>query len=335
MKRPVVQFGLILAAVLCCGVLTGCAGSRGTLGQRIGPITPAAVEAQPWTYEGTPALRLATAHYTIYTTITDPSFSGEIAQVMEAGFSQYQLLVPDLTPSAERMDCYVFATRAQWTDFTRRNTGAIARVYLQINRGGYTLRDWYVAYDIGMLRTYSVAAHEGWHQFAFRNFVGRLPPFLEEGIACLFEDVQIKNDLPRFNLSVNKIRAHALRRAIEAHNLIPLEQLIKLHAGEIVGRSGETIETFYAQNWAFAKFLWEADHAKYRPALQRLIGDTASGNVIDPSGSLRRSINPWDSAAVRPMLEHYLGMPMSEISDRYNAYLHEVAYEFFQEQFAS
>jgi len=262
-------------------------------------------------------------------------YAKDIAQVMEGGFDVYCQLTRGIAIDPAAMNCYVFAERTQWADFTRRNTGPIASVYLQINRGGYTLRDWYVAYDLGDARTYSVAAHEGWHQFAARNFVGRLPPFLEEGIACMFEDVQMKDGLPRFNLSVNRIRAHALRRAIDRQTLIPLSRLATLHAGQIVGKSADVIDTFYAENWAFAKFMREADKGKYAPVLQKLLADTATGAVYDPSGTHRRNIGGWDPDSVGPMLEHYFNLPLDEINRRYMDYLKVVAYEEYTEQFAS
>lgn len=316
-------------------LLPACSAPRKTIGLRMGPDVAANVGVDSWKYEETPAYRLTTRHYTIYTTLKDLQYANEIAQVMEGAFDVYCQLVGSIPAGSAAMNCYVFARRDEWADFTRRNTGPTAGVYLQINHGGYTLRDWYVAYDLGDTRTYSVAAHEGWHQFAARNFAGRLPPFLEEGIACMFEDVQIKNGLPRFNLSVNRIRAHALRRAIEKKSLIPLSKLATLHAGEIVGRSGEVIDTFYAQNWAFAKFLREANHGQYAPVLQRLLADTAAGQAYDPSGTHQRNVGGWDPSSVGPMLEHYFDLPLDEINRRYMEYLNVVAYEEYQEQFAS
>ncbi len=331
-SRSAAAHSLVLSLAL---LLTACAPAQRTIGERLGPTKPADVTVESWSYEGSPAYRLTTAHYTIYTTIRDPDYSDRIAQVLEAGFDQYRQFLPNAQPSPQRMNCYVFDTRSQWVDFTRRNTGVIANIYLQINRGGYTLRDWFVAYDIGQIQTYSVAAHEGWHQFAYRNFVGRLPPFLEEGIACMFEDVRFKSNLPMFNLSVNPMRAKALRTAIDSHRLIPLEELITLHAGQIVGRTGATIETFYAENWAFAKFLWEGENGKYRPALLRLIADTAAGISFDRNGAMRLGPAEWNPAAVAPLLGRYLNMTMPEISEHYRVYIKQIAYDEISAEFAS
>jgi len=44
-----------------------------------------------------------------------------------------------------------------------------------------------VVYYIGRERTFSALGHEGWHQFNSRHFKFRLPSWLDEGIAMLFE----------------------------------------------------------------------------------------------------------------------------------------------------
>jgi hypothetical protein len=180
-----------------------------------------------------------------------------------------------------------------------------------------------------------VAAHEGWHQFVARHFRGRLPPFLEEGLACMFEDVQWDNDLPRFNLSLNPERELSLRRAMDANELFPLGELITLHAGQIVGRPGIRIEAFYSQCWSFARYLWEGENCRFRPALQRLLADTAAGTIYDPTGSLRLPYLGWNPAGVQPMLEHYLGEDLPTLEDGYKQFMQKVAYDEMIEQFQS
>jgi hypothetical protein len=325
----------ITPLLILCLLLNGCAADK-KLGERRGPTAPVAVAAEPWSYDQAPGWKLSSPHYTVHTTISDLAFAKSLVQLLEAGYFQYQAFTPGIELSDKPMDCYIFANRAQWADFTQKNTGATAKVFLQINRGGYTVRDWFVAYELPTrYRTYSVVAHEGFHQFASRNFVGRLPPFLEEGLACMFEDIDFEGSLPRFNLSVNRNRAHALRRAIEHKSLIPLDQLVTMHAGEIVSHSGITIETFYAQNWAFARFLWEGEKGIHRPGLQKFMTDTAKGTIYDPTRSLRSPTTPWNPAAVPLILERYFGMSFDELAARYQAYLRTVAYDELEAQFAS
>ncbi|MGA3065564.1 MAG: hypothetical protein ABSF29_01825 [Tepidisphaeraceae bacterium] len=277
---------------------------------------------------------LRTPHYKIFTTIDDrPDLNARIAQLMEGALSAYTKVAGNLPTTNYPMQCYLFDDRVEWERFTRQHAGPDADIYLKIARGGYTIHDWYVAYYIGDIGTYSVAAHEGWHQYVNRHFKGRLPPFLEEGIACMFEDVEWSGDLPRWNLSLNPSRALSLRRAMDAGQLFPLDKLITLHAGQIVNMSGIRIEAFYAQDWAFARYLWEGENGKYRPALQRLIADTAAGTVFDPTGSHRRSYLPWNPRGVRPMLEHYLGEDLSVTETGFKQFMAKVAYDEMKQQF--
>ncbi len=321
--------GTVLAAVLA-----GCAAAPvATDGGPIrattdGPAAAAAYTAEPWSYLGLPGAVLHTEHYDIYTTATDADLRRRLPAVMEGGLREYHRVAPGVPVSAEPMKCFVFGTREQWADFTRRHTGADAYWYLKINRGGYTVRDWYVAYSVGEAATLSVAAHEGWHQFASRNFRGRLPPFLEEGIATMFEDVRWDGDLPRWRLTVNRTRVDALQRAVTGDTVFPLATLLQLHAGNVVARSGAEIEAFYAQDWAFATFLWVA----HRPALRQLLDDTAAGTVFDPTGVHRNAGLPWNPAGVRPMLEHYLGMPLEQIDAEYQQFIRKVAFEDYNRQ---
>ncbi|MDP9173051.1 MAG: hypothetical protein M3O30_04190 [Planctomycetota bacterium] len=314
--------------------VAACSASPGAKGTFSGPTTPALVTIEDANSTGPRVKLVKTEHYKIYSTLDDRlDILARTAQLMEGAFSTYRLLAPQVTPTTYPMQCYLFANRVQWINFTRQHTGADSSVYLQISRGGYTIHDWYVAYYIGDVSTYSIAAHEGWHQFVNRHFKGRLPPFLEEGLACMFEDVQWNGDLPRWNLSMNPQRALSLRKAMDAGELFPLDKLITLHAGQIVNLPDIKIEAFYAQNWSFAKFLWEGENQKFRPALQKWLADTADGTVFDPTGSHRRSYLPWDPTGVRPMLEHYLGEDLSQIEVEYKAFMQKVAYEEIGEQF--
>jgi hypothetical protein len=125
----------------------------------------------------------------------------------------------------------------------------------------------------------------------------------------------------------------SLRRVVDANELFPLSELITLHAGKIVGRAGIRIEAFYAQSWAFALYLWEGENGRFRPALQRLLADTAAGTVYDPTGSLRLAYLGWNPAGVQPLLEHYLGEDLPTIEAGYRQFIQKVAYQDMMEQF--
>ena len=331
-RRPwfVARVGVLVASCLLAVATAagGCAARNGPAGVSGGSRVAAdAIRIEPWTYRDKPARTVRSPHYVIRTTIADDEFLRSLAMLMEGALRQYQQFTPGVRPSDEPMECFVFANRREWAEFTAARTGADAALYLQINRGGYTVRDWFVAYYISEIGTYAVAAHEGWHQYVARHFKSRLPPFLEEGIATMFENVRFYSHPPKWDLTPNSHRATKLRNAIESRNLWPLEKLITMHAGEVVSLPGPKIESFYAQNWAFAQFLWYAEDGRYRPAIQRLLSDCANGTVFDPSGSARRGIlDGWDPRTVRPMLEHYLAMDMDSIDRAYQAYMRKVAF---------
>jgi hypothetical protein len=319
----------------CLTVAACSSGQSSSADQWNGPTVLASVNVNDATSsDSNTAKVIRTEHYSIYSTIQDrPDLLNRMGQLMEGAYGIYRTLAPSVPPTDHPMRCYLFNTRLEWVDFTRLHTGPQASIYLQITRGGYTIHDWYVAYFIGDIATYSVAAHEGWHQFVARHFKGRLPPFLEEGMACMFENVNWDNDLPRFNLSLNPARTLSLRKAEDEGELFPLKELITLHAGQVVGRSDVRIQAWYAQDWAFARFLREGENGKYRPALERLLADTAAGTVYDPTGSLRRSYLGWNPAGVTPLLEHYLGEDLSVTEQAYQQFMHKVAYDEMTQQF--
>jgi hypothetical protein len=288
---------------------------------------------EPWSYNDDPGVVIHTAHYNLYTTIADPDIRHRLPDVMEGALGEYERIAPGVPVSSKPMDCYLFKDRAEWEYYTRQHTGVQAYTYLRISRGGYTLGDWYATYNLGSVgATMSVAAHEGWHQFAARNFKGRLPPFLEEGIATMFEDISWEDDLPRWNLTQNRSRLQALHDAVLGNYLYPLDELVQKHAGDVVAGTDNRVAAFYGENWAFAAFLWSAEDNKYRPALRRIMSDVADGSVYDPTGVMRSSLSSWNPAGVQPMLEHYLGMSMAQMNVEYQKFIRKIAFDDYAAQ---
>jgi len=325
---------LLSSLGLYAGLLAAGCASRPDVGAWQGPQTPSSASTVQWTFGEEHGRCLHSEHYRIYTTIQDQQVLELLPEVMEGAYSMYRHVASDVPVSDRPLVCYLFRWRSEWDRYTQRNTGNDAKIYLQIRSGGYTLRDQYVAYYIGRMNTFAVAAHEGWHQFLGRNFKGRLPPFVEEGFACMFETISWKDRLPRWNLSLNAPRAQTLRKAIEGREVLPLGKISAMHAGDIVGESSLKIDAFYAQAWAFARFLYEADNGKYRPALNKWLAETADGSVYDPTHSHANSSAPWNRTAVRPMIEHYLGRSIESIDAAYQAYMKKIAYEELPAQVA-
>ena len=315
---------LINAAMV---LLTGCGGP-----QLQGPVTPAVTHSEPWSYGTDEGVLIHTDHYNIYTTIADPDIRTRLGNVMEGAFGEYHKIAPGVPLTNRPMDCYFFKDREEWEDYTRRHTGINAITYLKITRGGYTLGDWYAGYYLsGPAATMSVAAHEGWHQFANRHFKGRLPPFLEEGIATMFEDITWEDDLPRWDLRRNRSRLQSLREAVEGKFLYPLPSLAMKHAGMVVSEADNHVAAFYGQSWAFATFMY-TDREKYRPILFHMISDIADGTVYDPTGSHQNKQANWNPAGVKPMLEHYFGTSLEAVDAEYQKYIRKVAFDDYAAQ---
>ena len=315
-RTPAILLALFLT-------LPGCATERST--PREGPTERSNLRVEAGRYDDQPARRVVSPHYLIETTIADEDFVGSLGQLMEGALAQYQRLAPGVPLTTQPMRCHVFATRGQWAGYTKNNAGPDAAIYLRINRGGYTAGDRYVAYFIGDLGTWSVAAHEGFHQYVARHFKHRPPPFLEEGLACLFEDVSWEGGLPRWNLSTNPARENGLRKTVIRGVLLPLDRLCTMHAGQVVSTSGAQIEGFYAQSWAFARFLWEGEGGRYRPALQLMLRDLALGRAPGVAGEGEPVEGAWDPQAAKPLLEHYLGKSLATIDREYRTYMDRVA----------
>ncbi|HEY8746873.1 MAG TPA: hypothetical protein VIM11_02785 [Tepidisphaeraceae bacterium] len=319
----------VVSATIGLVLGSGCAQSSQPAARQVPSVSVAApTRISSKLIEGNPGARVDLPHYVIYSTISDRQMLLRIGDLLESALASYHVLAPQIPSDSRPMECYIFENRSQWANFTKAHTGDDAAIYLRVNRGGYTIGDRFVAYWIGEQGTFSVAAHEGWHQYVARHLKGRLPPFLEEGLACLFEQVQWEEQgqdsapLPRFNLMRNHPRLTALRAAADGNELYPLANLVTMHAGQVVGRKSAKIEAFYAQSWAFARFLNEA----HPQSLQQMLTDASNGllyadnSTDDPAGGPL-----WDPSTSKPMLEHYLQMSLSKIEIEFARYVRAMA----------
>jgi hypothetical protein len=113
---------------------------------------------------------------------------------------------------------------------------------------------------------------------------------------------------------VNPARTAALTLAAKENDLWPLEDLIGLHAGHVVKEPREKINAFYAQSWAFARFLNEADGGWYRPMFRKLLADAAAGELA----------RTYDAAATRALLERYLKEDLAETERAFAGFVRDI-----------
>ena len=283
--------------------LSGCAGEP--------------FETKPWP-DGPPGGRvLVTEHYDLHTSLSNAQLNAQVADTMERTRRLYAKLARPPGYAAEgaegaegasspgRLQAYVFGFREQWAEHTRQTTGPSAAVYLKIGRGGYAHGDTFATFYHGDPQTLAVCRHEGWHQFVATTFARRPPPFLEEGVATLFEVGFDDGELSTPRLS--NTRLNRLREAVRRSRAWPLDKLLTMHAGDVVGTNGRQVETFYAQAWALARFLVQSD--RHRAGFRRLLGAYADGAVTgDP----------------RHMLERHLDVPFDELNAEYEAYVRRI-----------
>lgn len=275
---------------------------------------------RPWQWHALNGRTLETAHYTIHTTFGDKDDDARLATLLENALKQYQQLTPGLALDPRPMPCFFFANRREWAEFTGATAGPTSRVYLRIDRGGYTLRDRFVAYDLGERGTAAVVAHEGFHQFVFRNFKSRLPPFLEEGLATLFENATDDGPDPDWGSIQNAARIDCLAAAQETGTLWPLRQLLGMHAGDVIALKPERVDTFYAQGWAAARFLLSepALASRFRKMLQACARGASAVGLTDGAGT-------WTPAAVGPFVESALEVDLDTLDAAYRRSIQRLA----------
>jgi len=300
--------GLVRRAGVCLGAaalaLAGCADVRPaakppvtkpmvspTSGVGLGqpsvlkPRTPARIHStEAWTFGREQGRVIRTDAYRLFTTENESILVSRMPTFMEQALETYTTGLGELPRPPVPLDTYLMANRPQWTRLTQSLMGPQAELYLKIQRGGFTAQGRAVLYDIGTHDTFSLLAHEGWHQYTQRTFRQPLPTWLEEGIAAYMEGFRWDPDFPEFPHFkgwANIERFDQLRRAAQESRLVGLEELLSQAPQELLAQGGDRALTFYAQAWAAVHFLREGENGRYRDGLERLLRDAASGEVAD------------------------------------------------------
>ena len=227
--------GLAAAVIIAALGLTGCSPSHRARAVSAQPAEaqkartaimerlqserlPALVSVQPWESKYGPGLKLATDHYEIFSTVTQPLMLRMVPGFIESAYRGYNDHLPQPIDTASPFQVYLFADRQQWEDFTRGFAGDQAAIFCKIKTGAYYLNGACVVYDIGPKRTLSALGHEGWHQFNSRHFKYRLPSWLDEGVAMQFETGVSDGGLFHFDPAANLQRLGALKDTLDKAN---------------------------------------------------------------------------------------------------------------------
>jgi hypothetical protein len=229
---------------------------------------------------------------------------------------------------------FVMSSRPQWERLTLRMLGSAGvPVTTAIERGGFTTGGRAFLFDIGAADTFSIAAHEGWHQFSQLTLRERLPMWLEEGLATFFEGHRwIGPDvvfLPWCNLErFDRLREAATpRRPGGPTGLLGLRELMAASPqGLMSGATPGAGLTYYAQVWALVHFLREGQGGRHRRGLEQLLADAARGTL---SRALAQSAPPGRSpmlpdAQTAAIIRAYFGGDVDALERGYTEFVSDL-----------
>jgi len=338
--RNVVQIFILgyLPAVLCgcgSGKISDTSGSGFSLIDYLKDV-PAVVRVENWDNPYGQGLVVETAHYRLFTTLADPLMLSQAPGFLESAYAAYQSQLPDPVGTGEPFKTYLFAQREQWEKFTKDFSPENANVYLQIQKGAYALKGVCVAYNIGRKQTFSVLGHEGWHQFNDRHFKYRLPSWLDEGIATLFETCRYDQGRFLFEPDRNLLRLGTLKQVLAEKRMIPLERLIALNPGQVLdgyGGDGDAATAFYAQTYALVRFLRENNYGQRLRNYHNLLLAGLRGNwpIDEPLARMAadRSVSltvAWNHSVSPVLFKMYIDIDPEAIEKEYLSFCGKIVY---------
>ncbi len=293
---------------------------------------PALESVEVWRNEYGPGLKLTTAHYEIFTTLLEPLMLRQSPAFVESAYRAYNSQLPAPIETQAKFIIYLFADRRQWEDFTLTFAGEQAEMFCRIKAGAYYHNGTCVAYDIGSKRTFSVLGHEGWHQFNGRHFKFRLPSWLDEGVAMLFEAHTAEDGAFHFEPAENAYRLNALSKTLSKDEMIPLEELIATNPGDVLATDQtDAIMAFYSQSYALVRFLQEAGHGERLGTYHQLLADGLRGDWPLDEASKRIAMDRniprnilWNHIVGLVLFQEYIGDDFEQIEKEYLAFCRQV-----------
>jgi hypothetical protein len=321
MKRELLFLaGLVLS--LIAGCVEPVAGS--------GEPMAVAVRRLPWDNAETSGSQLLSDHYAIFTTSSNRVLVTYLPGFMEAAYRHYLLLTGlGDRPGAQPMPIYVMASRQEWASLTESVVGKDqAGPYLSLQAGGYCHKGVCVFWDIGVMATFSVGAHEGMHQFFHHRLRDRLPMWLEEGLCATAEGYHVTDDRVAFTPQRNTIRFADLRTAIVQGRWIPLRKLLAMDSSDAVTGGTEKAVGYYGQLWALIQFLRQ--QPDYRAGMERLLADAEAGHLRQtlaeanqpaPSGGGRA----YNRTVSQPLFVHYISGDLDGFDREFRAFATKLA----------
>lgn len=289
--------------------------------------TASTVTSEPWTFESTAGRLISTPNFRIYTTATSEAMLTRLPTFAEAALKHYTTALVSLPAPDAPMETFIMGNRPQWERLTLRVMGSDADPYLQIARGGFAARGRAILWDIGRRDTFTIAAHEGWHQYTQNNFEDPLPIVYEEGIATYMEGFRWTSSdrtTPQFLPWANWERFGQLRETVAEDRLLSLDELLREAPQDLMARGGDSPLDYYAQVWALTLFLLEGDDGAYRDAFTQMVTDAHRGTlrtrIREGLGGRSASIHVMRRRGI-DVLSLYTGVPTASLNAKYQDFM--------------
>jgi hypothetical protein len=255
-----------------------------------------------------PNLRLVhTHHYDIHTDMDEPVIS-DLSARMDVMYDQYQKTFSDFKPpqNAPPLAVYLFATHEKYMAFTD---------YSGVNTGGLFVNGrhpYLTAYEQGQGRDAlrRTLQHEAFHQFAHSTISRHLPPWMNEGMAQVFEEsIWVGKNFLTDQIPPRRLRQ--LHVDIVQKRLIDFDQFMAMTPGDwrdTLHTNLPKAGTCYNQAWAMAAFcssagdpVYQADFVKLLHKLHDDNADlyTATHQCFPDIKDFRKKFNAW-AAKLQP-----------------------------------
>ncbi len=297
---------------------------------------PALKSVEVWQNGYGPGVKIVTKHYEIFTTLLDPLLLSQVPGFMESAYRGYNNQLPEPIATTAKFTVYLFADRRQWESFTKTFAGRQASLYCKPGVRAYYLKGVCVTYNSGRERTFSNLGHEGWHQFNSRHFKFRLPTWLDEGVAMLFEASRETMGLFYFEPSRNMQRLGALKTTLIKNKMIPLKKLIALNPAEMLDvNDNDAVGAFYGQSYALVRFLREEGYGKRLRNYHQLLLDGLRGDWPLSEASKRIAADRnipltirWNRAIGTQLFKQYIDSDsdLTSIEKEYITFCRKIVY---------
>jgi hypothetical protein len=221
---------------------------------------------------------LETRHYVIHTDL-ERSLAEDLGRRMDAMFDDYCRRLADFSPdSRTKFEVYLFQKRQDYLTFTSNKVPNTGGVFMPSRN---TLAAFLDGQGRDALRR--TLQHEAFHQFAYSAINPDLPPWLNEGLATVFEEGIFFGRT--FSLGqVPPRRVRQLQADMRARRLIPFRKMMAMSLDDwsvaLSSGDGTRGATQYNQAWAMCHFLIFAgppDQPTYRRRFLDLLSRIHAG----------------------------------------------------------